>query len=339
MNVEHGDQILQFVIDKQGNQDLTVDKKKPEPIIYQRDTPFIVSPRKRKLENTLQSTETEIEDAPKVHSATCFNCEGPHNMRECPFPINRQVVAANRRAFLQDKPKDRRYWEEDKEYNFEVGVLSPQLKLALGIDDTQEPPYISKMFQHGFPPAYTKKGSENPFYAKYQAMVQEASEWYETQIADKPAQQPTQQTLQQHQIQPVYQQQQYQHQKPQQQYQYQKHQQQYQAHQQSQHTDYYQGYYTQHYQQQQQYYYQQYEYTNFQSNPHDSYPRTTFESPSKPAYPLPSSISTTPITPTKAKDSKQKEEDSDMEVEEGSKKKKKVPPVVEEELEEGEIPW
>jgi hypothetical protein len=41
---------------------------------------------------------------------------------------------------------------------FKPGVLSPQLREALGLEEGQDPPYYERMLKFGYPPGYLARG-------------------------------------------------------------------------------------------------------------------------------------------------------------------------------------
>uniref|UniRef100_A0A0C9PS02 CG4622_0 protein n=1 Tax=Fopius arisanus TaxID=64838 RepID=A0A0C9PS02_9HYME len=87
----------------------------------------------------------------------CFNCLGSHNLRDCPEPRNVLEINKNRKEFnSRNGPRSVRYHvEEDAKFDhFKPGVLSPELRKALGLADDELPRHIYKMRILGYPPGW-----------------------------------------------------------------------------------------------------------------------------------------------------------------------------------------
>jgi len=102
---------------------------------------------------------------------TCWNCGSTeHQLTNCPEPRNRAVIETNRREFLstsQSTPNsDTRYYVDELETSidkkllkdFKPGVLSQNLRDALGMGPNEVPPFYAAMRFHGPPPAYMASG-------------------------------------------------------------------------------------------------------------------------------------------------------------------------------------
>lgn len=90
-----------------------------------------------------ETKETE-KAAPKLN---CFNCLGNHNLRDCPEPRNHMEINKNRKEFNnRNGPKSLRYHVDGdtKFEHFKPGVLSQELRKALGLVDNQLPRHIYK---------------------------------------------------------------------------------------------------------------------------------------------------------------------------------------------------
>jgi len=96
----------------------------------------------------------------------CFNCDGDHNLAECPEPKDQQKINQNRAEFSASKANNSPAMVNDDELDdrfkhFKAGEISVGLEEALGISlETQLPPYIYKMRVLGYPPAYLKPVEE-----------------------------------------------------------------------------------------------------------------------------------------------------------------------------------
>eukprot|EP00002_Diphylleia_rotans_P010901 TRINITY_DN2157_c0_g2_i1.p1 TRINITY_DN2157_c0_g2~~TRINITY_DN2157_c0_g2_i1.p1 ORF type:complete len:597 (-),score=105.61 TRINITY_DN2157_c0_g2_i1:49-1839(-) len=96
----------------------------------------------------------------------CFNCGMPnHELRDCKMPRSDQDIEANRQEFNSSLPPrrfDGRYHidGEDPCDLYKPGVLTERLRQALGMSETDPPPYLKKMRRFGLPPGF-KDGYEN----------------------------------------------------------------------------------------------------------------------------------------------------------------------------------
>ncbi|XP_015123905.1 zinc finger CCHC domain-containing protein 8 homolog [Diachasma alloeum] len=118
----------------------------------------------RKFEKVLKDVE-DVPDiveekekaAPKLN---CFNCLGNHNLRDCPVPRNSVEINKNRKDFNnRTGPKSVRYHvDEDTKFDhFKPGILSQELRRALGLADNQLPRHIYKMRILGYPPGWLEE--------------------------------------------------------------------------------------------------------------------------------------------------------------------------------------
>ncbi|XP_013403801.1 uncharacterized protein LOC106169056 [Lingula anatina] len=113
--------------------------------------------------------EEEESNAPKRQKrpkAACFNCEGDHNVSECPVKKDFARINKNKREFMDKfsspaplQLKNGRYHiEEDPRFaDFKAGVLSKDLRKALGLHRDELPPYIYQMRILGYPPGHLRE--------------------------------------------------------------------------------------------------------------------------------------------------------------------------------------
>uniref|UniRef100_A0A1Y1N711 PSP proline-rich domain-containing protein n=1 Tax=Photinus pyralis TaxID=7054 RepID=A0A1Y1N711_PHOPY len=98
------------------------------------------------------------DEVPKAGSGTCFNCDGSHNLRDCPHPKDYAKIQLARQKFKpQNKSTVYRRYHLDCDQKFEdfkPGQISTKLQEALGIRHYQLPEYIYRMRKLGYPPGW-----------------------------------------------------------------------------------------------------------------------------------------------------------------------------------------
>ncbi|XP_059511046.1 zinc finger CCHC domain-containing protein 8 isoform X1 [Stegostoma tigrinum] len=102
----------------------------------------------------------EVELKAKRPKPCCFNCGSTeHQLKDCPKPRDLARISEKRKEFMtmaSDSPhsgSQQRYHAERFE-KFKPGVLSVELKEALGMTDETLPPFIYRMRQLGYPPGW-----------------------------------------------------------------------------------------------------------------------------------------------------------------------------------------
>ncbi|KAL6053325.1 Zinc finger CCHC domain-containing protein 8 [Balamuthia mandrillaris] len=105
------------------------------------------------LEPIRNDNELPLKEEPR-----CFNCDKPgHTLSECPLPKNRVAISVNRMAYQAQNTRAERYASNQRlgfSSKFAPGILSDELKAALGMEEGELPPYYSHMQRHGYPPGY-----------------------------------------------------------------------------------------------------------------------------------------------------------------------------------------
>ncbi|XP_067861868.1 zinc finger CCHC domain-containing protein 8 [Heptranchias perlo] len=104
----------------------------------------------------------------------CFNCGSTeHQLKDCPKPRDVARINEKRKEFMtmaSDSPNSgaqQRYHAERFE-KFKPGVISVELKEALGMTDETLPPFIYRMRQLGYPPGWLLEAElENSGLALY----------------------------------------------------------------------------------------------------------------------------------------------------------------------------
>ncbi|XP_066923116.1 zinc finger CCHC domain-containing protein 8-like [Clytia hemisphaerica] len=106
-----------------------------------------------------------VEEALNVrvkHMKQCFNCGGEHHLNECTEPRDHNRIRENRNKFASKGPPKINFNMDTDELDprfkpFKPGVISVGLEEALGISlKEQLPPYIYKMRELGYPPAWVR---------------------------------------------------------------------------------------------------------------------------------------------------------------------------------------
>ncbi|KAL4711951.1 hypothetical protein ACJJTC_011258 [Scirpophaga incertulas] len=86
----------------------------------------------------------------------CFNCGGPHQLRECMLPKNNARIAENRKKVTTRV--GRYHVEDEQKYGHLIpGRISGRLRNALGLMRHEIPLYIYRMRQLGYPPGWLEE--------------------------------------------------------------------------------------------------------------------------------------------------------------------------------------
>lgn len=112
-------------------------------------------PRYQEVSKVMTNLPEETPEPPlRKRGATCFNCGGGHQLRECPLPRNNAKIAENRRQ--KGAAKVGRYHiEDDQKYGHLIpGRISGQLRHALCLKRHELPLYIYRMRLLGYPPGW-----------------------------------------------------------------------------------------------------------------------------------------------------------------------------------------
>ena len=90
----------------------------------------------------------------------CFNCDGDHRLNDCTKRRDLARINTKRRQFLEGKASynESRYHEEQtklKQYqHLKPGIISNELREALGMAEHDLPPHIYRMRMLGYPPGW-----------------------------------------------------------------------------------------------------------------------------------------------------------------------------------------
>ncbi|CAH1251347.1 ZCCHC8 [Branchiostoma lanceolatum] len=104
----------------------------------------------------------------KKDKPTCFNCAGDHQLRECTQPRDLAKISQNRKLFMEKfsssprTPSGNRYHVnlDPKFAKFKPGVVSQDLRKAMGVNSHQLPPYVYQMRKLGYPPGWLAEAQE-----------------------------------------------------------------------------------------------------------------------------------------------------------------------------------
>ncbi|XP_078577168.1 zinc finger CCHC domain-containing protein 8-like [Branchiostoma floridae x Branchiostoma japonicum] len=103
----------------------------------------------------------------KKDKPTCFNCGGDHQLRECTQPRDLAKISQNRKLFMEKfsspgTPSGNRYHADldPKFAKFKPGMVSQDLRKAMGVSSHQLPPYVYQMRRLGYPPGWLAEAEE-----------------------------------------------------------------------------------------------------------------------------------------------------------------------------------
>uniref|UniRef100_UPI00398F8B01 zinc finger CCHC domain-containing protein 8 n=1 Tax=Pristiophorus japonicus TaxID=55135 RepID=UPI00398F8B01 len=117
-------------------------------------------PKYQQVFTQVVSLDGQVEMKAKRPKPCCFNCGSTeHQLKDCPKPRDLARISEKRKEFMtmaSDSPhsgSQQRYHAERFE-KFKPGVISAELKEALGMTDETLPPFIYRMRQLGYPPGW-----------------------------------------------------------------------------------------------------------------------------------------------------------------------------------------
>ncbi|GJQ83370.1 hypothetical protein Trydic_g18152 [Trypoxylus dichotomus] len=105
-------------------------------------------------ENDITEKDSNQKCSP-APATVCFNCDQNHSLRDCPQPKNFVKINAARNKLKLQHAKTRYHTDDEQKYaHLKPGVVSSELKKALGICSNELPPYIYRMRYSGYPPGW-----------------------------------------------------------------------------------------------------------------------------------------------------------------------------------------
>lgn len=117
-----------------------------------------LTPTYRKSFGKAVLSHENSDESPRVASTQrngCFNCDSnAHSLRDCPEPRNMKKVNKARNDYQR---KEIRYHEETENESLVPGVLSDELRAALGLSSDQLPMHVFKMRLYGYPPGWIEE--------------------------------------------------------------------------------------------------------------------------------------------------------------------------------------
>merc|ERR1719427_19255 len=89
----------------------------------------------------------------------CWNCDGEdHEIKDCPLPKNQANINKNKTIYQSFMNNDTHMYDINEKYNkYKPGVVSNELREALGLKGHQIPFYIYQMRQYGYPPGHLEE--------------------------------------------------------------------------------------------------------------------------------------------------------------------------------------
>lgn len=106
-----------------------------------------------KNDPNVQIDETQCK-RPARPKNTCFNCDGDHSMRDCTEKKDMAKIRKNRSNYGTGKT-ERYHVDADQRFgHFSPGILSAELRSALGLRKKDLPLHIYKMRECGYPPGW-----------------------------------------------------------------------------------------------------------------------------------------------------------------------------------------
>ncbi|XP_053328435.1 zinc finger CCHC domain-containing protein 8 isoform X2 [Spea bombifrons] len=107
----------------------------------------------------------EVQVKAKRPKPCCFNCGSEdHQMRDCSKPRDLAHINMKRKEFMDacgdsgSQNQQQRYHADEERFGkYKPGVISDELREALGISESCLPPFIYRMRQLGYPPGWLKE--------------------------------------------------------------------------------------------------------------------------------------------------------------------------------------
>lgn len=130
-----------------------IEDKLPAPVHTKLNLEYASS----KIVLTDQVEDKDANAKPAGGSNTqCFNCDGSHNLKDCPQPRNNKKIQKARQSMGK---RNERYHEaaEQKYAKYVPGQLSKNLQRALGLSSRSVPLHIYRMRHYGYSPSWLKE--------------------------------------------------------------------------------------------------------------------------------------------------------------------------------------
>ncbi|KAJ8722483.1 hypothetical protein PYW07_003663 [Mythimna separata] len=122
------------------------------------DRPIIIPRYSQASSTVITNTPAKEASPPPVRRGpSCFNCDGGHQLRECPLPRDHARIAEKRKAMTSFRV-GRYHVEDEQKYGHLIpGRISGQLRHALGLKRNELPMHIYRMRLLGYPPGWLEE--------------------------------------------------------------------------------------------------------------------------------------------------------------------------------------
>ncbi|GAB2280122.1 hypothetical protein Dimus_014759 [Dionaea muscipula] len=158
--------IVSFVMDDSGRKRQQIDNVKfgsDGTPLYEREYGIALTGDGGSIKNEICSDLRE--------AARCFNCGSyNHSLKDCPKPRDAAAVTNARKQFHSKKSLSNgpriltRYYQNSagcKYDGLKPGVLSPETRKLLGLEELDPPPWLNRMRELGYPPGYLDSEEED----------------------------------------------------------------------------------------------------------------------------------------------------------------------------------
>lgn len=112
------------------------------------------------LDDTIDTEpkDDESNNDAKMKMGTCWNCNGNHTLRDCKEPRDVAAINQAKMLFTQKTKTERYHLEVDQKYTHLVpGVISNNLRKALGLRSRELPSFFYMMRKLSYPPAWLEE--------------------------------------------------------------------------------------------------------------------------------------------------------------------------------------
>lgn len=151
-----------YTNDEQHTITVTYSESFEEDEVFQIDStpcPVPIAYVRYEATKVMSSPATPINEAapPPSSKSACFNCGNEdHSLKDCPVPRDGKKISRARQSL--SKKAERYHLNIDQKYDaFKPGIISGELRAALGIRSRELPIHVYKMRQYGYPPGWLEE--------------------------------------------------------------------------------------------------------------------------------------------------------------------------------------